>query len=220
MFFLLQGPSASFTLPNPKNWMLLKHCQGTIRLPKEGGVQGFCKCLWQSQKLPCKAKGMRAGIQRPSHGAAHTTPGHWSSHKQLKPALHLFTGFYFLSWFDKPWLHPCGCSEWKTEAERKEFVREFMSCSFFHLQWYLLNNSTCHSSENGDWPLSWRKETSFSPPSLTVYVFSYILMKEEMFSANSTTQTLESWVPLATFNKSLLPAPPLMKMHLRSIRAN
>lgn len=38
MVFLLLGPSASLTLRNSKNWMLLRHCQGTIRLPKEGGV--------------------------------------------------------------------------------------------------------------------------------------------------------------------------------------
>lgn len=44
--------------------MLLKDYQGTIRLPKKGGVQGFGKWLSQKLQLPRNAKGMRAGIQR------------------------------------------------------------------------------------------------------------------------------------------------------------
>lgn len=37
-----------------------------------------------------------------------------------------------------------------------------------------------------------------------VYVFYDILIEEEWFSNNSTSQTLETWVPFATFNKSLI----------------
>lgn len=37
-----------------------------------------------------------------------------------------------------------------------------------------------------------------------VYVFYYIPIEEEWFSDNSTNQTLETQVPFATFNKSLI----------------
>lgn len=63
--------------------MLLKDCQSTIRLPKKGGVQGFCKWLSQELQLPRKAKGMRAGIQCTHHTwrleltqTAQTNPTH------------------------------------------------------------------------------------------------------------------------------------------------
>lgn len=61
--------------------------------------------------------------------SAHTTPGHWSSHKQLKPTLHLFPSFSITF----PDLINHGCIHVGSQSEKlkqEEFAREFMSCSF------------------------------------------------------------------------------------------
>lgn len=125
--------------------------------------------------LQCKGN---EGWDHPPHGAAQCThqPGHWSSHKLLKPTPHSLASFNYLSWFNKPWLCPCGCSEWKTATEGKRSLQgnprpvPFSIC-----------NCTCWTilPENEDWPLTWSKETSFCPHHLQLVSSLIFLWKKK-----------------------------------------
>lgn len=215
MVCLILWPSASFTLPNPKNWVLLKHCQTS----QEGRILQMTVTVL---KTALQCKGNEAGMQHPSHGALQCThhPWHWAhTNRKHQSYTHLLAPITFPDFMNR------GCTHVSAQSEKQQ-QKERGVCKGIHVlllfPFAIVPLEQFYSSLFQEGRLTFNLESGnfLLPPPFTAYVFSYIIMEEERFNDNSTTHTLETWVPLATFNKSLLAAPSLMKMHLRSLRAN